>query len=247
MDSLPGFLYAYEADSADMLAAYVDSDSVTTWHETFNTLDLPNGAQKIFRSAGLSGRESVEFSLSSSARSLRAYSNVWSGDNTQTVYIVCAPGPISGSGVSATGQTPVAMWGGDSTTNQHWRIARRFLNSTETRWQYAVRTATANVLVESGNLSLAATNDVPVIVTARWDAGPIVLRLDGAQVGTGTNAGTFRSNSSTDFTIGDIRTSTFSAPFRGQLACVYVYESAHDNSTIAAVETYLSNKFNITI
>jgi hypothetical protein len=243
MLTLPGLLYAYEADSADMVAAYTNGASVGTFHETNNTLDLTGGVTHTYLTPnGINGQPAVSFPANTSTRAFRAATNAFFGTNTQTIYTVCKPDAFVGStGVTSLPQTVAANWNDASATAQHWGLYRQ---STNRRWIYELRNATANPLTISQAYT-SATDEQPTIVVARWNAGPTRIRVN-AVTGTDSSlAGTFRTTSSANLTIGDYTISTYDQPFRGEIACVYIYNQAHDDATIAYVEQFLSDKYGI--
>jgi hypothetical protein len=248
MLNLAGFLYAYEADSADMAAAYANNDPVGTWHETNNTLDLTGGVDPIYLTAGLGGEPAVRFPQGTTARAFRASANSWFGSDTQTIYAVCRPDTFTAStGLGSLPQAVVANWNAASTTASHWLLRRAQLSSTTRQWQYLTRTS-ANVQVSTvGPVDGTASDELDTVVTARWNAGPTRIRINGTNGTDNTQTGTFRTTSSANLTIGDTTTTTYGSPFRGEIACVYIYTAAHSDDTIANVEQYLADKYGITL
>jgi hypothetical protein len=250
MLNLAGFLYAYEADSADMIAAYANTDPVGTWHETNNALDLTGGVQPTYLTAGLGGQPAVTFPQTSNARAFRASSNAWLGTNTQTIYTVCRPDAfVTAGGISnSTPQVVVANWNPTSTAVSHWQLRRQRVSTTPTmQWQYITRTSTNVQVTTVMPAEGVVSNERDTVVTARWDVGATRIRVNGTNGTDNTQSGTFRTTGVANFTIGDVTASTFDDPFRGEIACVYIYTAAHSDDTITNVEQYLADKYGITL
>lgn len=245
LSTYDGFVYSFDAAVNVIESVGV----VSTWDDVSNVYTaIPRGTAPTYtESSDINGEPTVNFTTSPS-RAMDAGTAPLTelfGAPGITVYTVSRAGALS----ATTYKTIVSGYDFGTTASRFFYLRRR---ESDGAFQFGVRTTTGDVAPFAAAGHGNPGNGETAICCARWSGGSglVATRVNGRVQASSSytpRTGTLQStNTVAHLSIGaQLTTTTVGTPYDGPVACVVVFNTHHDDSTVAEIESILARRFDV--